>query len=436
MARNKNITIRDDLTTSIPDFRIRQLAAQFGVIQRKRKVDIVVFVWTLILGFAAGTERTLTGLRRTYEKTLGISIAASAFYDRFTKQLVDLLKALVADFIDNLVPPQPSRDKICAAFLDVLVADSTIIRLHDLLQKAYAACRTNHTKAAVKLHTIINVMGRGLRSIRITSERVHDGPVLKAGAWVRGKLLLFDLGYYRFQLFDRITTQGGYFLTRLKDGANPLITAVHTYGAQTLISLHLQEILDHLRRPILDLEVEVQFKRRLYHGRRSSARAQFRLVAIHNESTKRYHLYLTNIPVETVTPQQIAALYSVRWTVELLFREIKKCYRIEQLPSSKRHVVEALIYASILTLAVSRRTFMLVARMKHLEDRMPVERWAIVFHLVASDILLILAGPRRMRRFLWRRLLPFLRREAVDPNISRKLLLQRVHDSFVVKEAA
>jgi putative transposase len=437
MARNKSITIRDALTRRIPDFRIRQLAAQYGVVQRKRKIDIVVFVWTLILGFAAGTERTLAGLRRTYEKTLGIHISASAFYDRFTRELVDMLKALVADFIDDLVPPQPSRDRICAAFLDVLVADSTVIKLHDLLKKAYAACRTNHTKAAAKLHMIINARGRGLWRIRITSERMHDGPVLKAGPWVRGKLLLFDLGYYRFQLFDRIARQGGYFVTRLKEGANPIITAVHLCGTQALVGQHLQEVLGHLRRPILDFEVEVQFRRRSYQDRRSSARARFRLVGIYNELTKRYHLYLTNIPVETVTAQQIAALYSIRWTVELLFRELKHCYRIEQLPSSKRHVVEALLYASILTLAVSRRLFTLVAmRMKHLKDRMPMERWAIVFHVAAWDILLILVGPRCIRRFFWQRIFPFLCYEAIDPNVGRKLLLQRVHDSFAEMEAA
>jgi len=437
MARKKRIAFRKELTRRIPDFRVRQLGAQFGVVQRKRKIDIVDFVWTLILGFATGTERTLAGLRRSYEKATGVRLAASAFYERFSMELVDLLKALVADFVDDLVPPQPGRNQICEAFLDLLVVDSTVIRLHDLLERSYAACRTNHTKAAAKLHTIINVTGRGLRRIKITSQRVHDGPVLRAGPWMKGKLLLFDLGYYRFQLFERISAQGGYFLTRLKEGANPIITAVHTGTAKDLVGRSLQDVLGSLRRPVLDFEVEVAFRRRSYQGRQSGARARFRLVGIRNEQTKRYHLYVTNLPVDTIVPDQIAALYSARWTVELFFRELKHSYRIEQLPSSKRHVVEALLYASILTLAVSRRMLQIVAaRIKHGVDRVPMERWAIVFHAVAPDILLIVVGPRRIRRFLWHRVFLFLRHEAVDPNVSRKLLLQRVHDSFVDKEAA
>lgn len=41
-----------------------------------------------------------------------------------------------------------------------------------------------------------------------------------------GRLLLFDLGYFRYQLFDAIGRQGGYFLTRLKQNANPEIIAL------------------------------------------------------------------------------------------------------------------------------------------------------------------------------------------------------------------
>lgn len=437
MAQGKSNTVRDELTTHIKDFRIRQLAAQYGVVQRERKIDIVAFLWTLILGFATGNERSIAGLRRSYEKTIGVRLAASAFYDRFNKQLVDLLKALVADFVDGLVPLQPGRDRICEAFLDLLAVDSTVIRLHDLLEKAYAACRTNHTKAAAKLHTIINVTGRGLRRLKITSQRVHDGPVLRAGPWVRGKLLLFDLGYYRFQLFQRISAQGGYFLTRLKEGANPIITAVFCGPQKDLIDRPLQDFLGSLRRPVIDFEVEVAFRRRSYGGHRSGARARFRLVGIRHEMTRRYHLYLTNIPVEVVVPEQIAMLYSARWTVELFFRELKQSYRIDQLPSSKRHVVEALLYASILTLAVSRQMLKIVLGKKMDEaTRVPMERWAIVFHVVAPDILLFMVGPRWMRRFVWRRIFLLLRHETIDPNVKRKLLPQRIRESFVDREAA
>jgi hypothetical protein len=54
--------------------------------------------------------------------------------------------------------------------------------------------------------------------VKIPSGREADGPLLRAGKWVRGKLLLFDLGYYRFQLFQCIDREGGFFISLARWG--------------------------------------------------------------------------------------------------------------------------------------------------------------------------------------------------------------------------
>jgi IS4 transposase len=338
-----------------------------------------------------------------------------------------LLKMLVDDVIGCLIPVAGDKDGIFKAFRDVLVADATVIRLNDMLAKGYAACRTNHTKAAAKLHAVINVMGRGLEKIRLTDERTKEGTVLKIGDWVTGRLLIFDLGYYSFQLFDRLDRLKGFFLSRLKETGNPLITDVYLGSGANLVGHNLQDVIGQLRRPVIDCQVQVRFRRRVYRGKRTWTKASFRLVGIRNPVTKRYHLYLTNIPVRTVKAEQIASLYASRWVVELLFRELKSSYRIDDLPSTKKEVVESLIYASILTLAASRQLYMLIAeRRTRRSCRMPEERWGIVFSSVALDVLLILVGPHEVGRVLGWRTLRYMLHEAMDPNVGRPLLLDRV----------
>ena len=97
--------------------------------------------------------------------------------------------------------------------------------MHELLKEAYSACRTNHTKAACKLHLVISVLGKSEQKIRLTEERRRESRVLGIGAWVKGRLLLFDLGYFKYPLFDRINRFGGYFISRLKGLCNPVIVA-------------------------------------------------------------------------------------------------------------------------------------------------------------------------------------------------------------------
>src|SRR4030042_1254777 len=109
--RSRTMTLRHSTPTSsalntlLPSSKIRNRARDTGTMQRMRKIDIVAFVWTLVLGFGDGSARTIAGLRRNFERSTGVHVVPSAFYDRFNRHLVNLLKSLVHDVIDQLIPP-------------------------------------------------------------------------------------------------------------------------------------------------------------------------------------------------------------------------------------------------------------------------------------------------------------------------------------------
>jgi len=373
----------------------------------------------------------LAGLRRAFEKATGTTVVPSAFYGRLTPRLVRLFKAVLGEVMDRTAKMNGAMRGVLANFRDVLLTDSTVIRLHDLLQKAFPACRTNHTQAALKAHIILSVTGRGPASVKVTSERVHDGPVLRAGRWVRDRLLLFDLGYYRFQLFSCIDRQGGYFVTRLKDKANPLITAVYRQwrGCKVeVVGQRLQDVLASLRGKVIDMEVELRFSRREYNGVSSPARARFRLVGVRNSETGDYHLYVTNIPVDKLSAEDVARVYTARWLVEMAFKQLKSHYRLDQMPSSKRHIVEALLYAALITMMASRVLLDYVrSRLRaELADRLPDDRWAAIFSAAAQEILALLVRSAVQAKVLAPFVQAMLLKEAVDPNRRRLRLLARV----------
>ena len=165
MARPHSTGIRRVLNRLVPKARLRRLASETGVVVRDRKIGIVELFWTLVLGFATGGERSLAGLRRAFEKATGTTVVPSAFYDRFTPKLVRLLKTVLGDVMDKTARKNGALRGALACFKDVLLTDSTVIRLHDLLQRAFPACRTNHTLAALKAHVVLSVTGRGPASV-------------------------------------------------------------------------------------------------------------------------------------------------------------------------------------------------------------------------------------------------------------------------------
>ena len=79
MARHKCIGIRETLTTLLPKAEIERLAQESGAVRRRRKVDASAMLWSVLLGFGTGRERTLAGVRRTYESVTGQSLVPSSF---------------------------------------------------------------------------------------------------------------------------------------------------------------------------------------------------------------------------------------------------------------------------------------------------------------------------------------------------------------------
>ena len=124
---------------------------------RERKGDIFVLVWTLVLGFQVGAERTIEGLRQVYQRAAGHMLVRSSFYDRLTKRLAKLLRRLAKDALASQFPGSRMSQGQLATFAEVLAIDATVLRLHDLLARAFQGCRTNHSKAAAKLHIVMNV---------------------------------------------------------------------------------------------------------------------------------------------------------------------------------------------------------------------------------------------------------------------------------------
>ena len=421
MAQALSTTLTQPLTTLLPQEKVEQEAHRLGVVVRRRTVPIHALVWTLVLGFQEGSRRSIATLHWAYQKATGHYLSRSSFYERFTPKFATLLRNLAQEAITSLGPASGVAPQLLASFRELLALDATVVRFHALLAKPYAACRTNHTKAAAKLHVVMNILEGSPSRVKLTPERVHDqAPWRRVGSWVKGSLLLFDLGYFCYHLFHRIDQNGGFFLTRLKANANPKIVAVHRqWRGQSieLVGKRLKEVLPSLRRQVLDVEVAVQFQRRVYLGHQSRARRAFRLIAIRNQETGAYHVYLTNLPADRLPAEDVQAVYALRWQVELLFKALKSHGRLEQLPSSNQAIVEAWVWASVLGVAASQALYRLIRAAVPPERFVPLLRWAAVFCRTAADLLRLLLHPDVSEAH---RLMGLLVKEAMDPNVNRK----------------
>ena len=434
MAQLRDSQIRRSLTTLIAPRRVRALARELGVVRRRRKVDVVALVYALVLGYAASAQRSLAGLRRAYQQATARRLAPSAFYDRFSVRLARLLKQLVHESLQQLAAQRPRLQGVLRTFEQVLVADGTVIRLHEALAPAFPSVWTHHMPASAKLHVVMNAVGRGPSRVRISQGRRQDIRLLQVGRWIRDKLLIFDLGYFHGGLFHRIDQHGGFFLSRMREPTNPVIVESHRPEDARFVGKTLRSVLTQISHDPLDLQGRLSYRNR---RRTVHHTVSVRIVGVWNDREHRYHLYVTNIPSHRLGPEHLSAVYAARWEVELLFRELKSHYRLRDVRSRRRSVTECLIYASLLTLAVSRALHRLFdATRRGLSPQLPLDRGARLFRLVSLDLLDLLVGPAPRRRFLSLRIRRLLIHEAPDPNRHRLLLPARAQLAILAHQAS
>lgn len=423
MPRKSDSPIRDAIGSVLSRPRINRLARELGVVKRQRKVRMMALVGAVVLGFATGAQRSLAGMRRAYERCTGQSLAPSAFYARFTREMAQLLRRLVEDTMAELQQRAPKLKHALARFNQVLVADGSLIKLHKGLAAQFPSVFPNKVGAAAKLHVVINVAGRSARSVQLVAGKRHDVTILKLGPWVAGKLLILDLAYRKGLLYKQIADNRGYFLLRKKQSDDPLITDPRWRGKRlsALVEAFVGKTFD------VDAVVPWQFDRGPNKNRRHTL--PVRVIGQWNADEGHHHFYLTNVPQDMMAAEHVGPIYAARWEVELFFRELKLTHRLEQLPTRKRFVSETLIYAALLSLLLSRR--LRERLLPSAAAAFPVERWARLFATFALDILNVTFGSLRACSADASRLANLLRREAPDPNQTRLNLLARAQTGLL-----
>src|ERR1017187_4495663 len=177
--------------------------------------------------------------------------------------------------------------------------DSTTI---DLCLALFPWAKFRKHKAAVKMHTLLDLHGNIPTFIRISDGKLHDVNVLDDIAMEAGAFYVFDRGYLDFARLYRFTLSAAFFVTRTKE------------------NVVLQRRYSH---PV-DKSTGVRSDQTVVLTTSESARAYpdaLRRISYVDAATNNHLVFLTNnfvLPALT-----IARIYQCRWQVELFFKWIK-----------------------------------------------------------------------------------------------------------------
>ena len=207
----------------------------------------------------------------------------------------------------------------------VYALDSTTI---DLCLSLFDWAPFRSTKAAVKMHTLLDLRGAIPTFIHISDGKMGDVNVLDILPIEAGSFYVMDRGYLDFGRLFKMHQAGAFFVTRAKRGMD----ARRVYSAATDRSTGV--ICDQAIR-LNGFYVSKDYPEHLRRVRYKDPETGKRLVFLTNN---------TALP-----PLTIAALYKSRWQVELFFRWIKQHLRIKRFLGTSENAVKTQIWCAVST---------------------------------------------------------------------------------------
>jgi hypothetical protein len=327
---NQGRTAFSQLISVLPDREFRRCVARYGGDARLRGFSC----WDQYLSMAFAQLTYRDGLRdiEACLRSLGGKLYHMGFRGRVARStLADANDAhdwrIYADFAEVLIRmarPLYASDPIGVELDQSLYAlDSTTI---DLCLSLFPWAKFRKRKAAVKMHTLLDLHGNIPTFISITDGKVHDVNILDEILPEAGAFYVMDRGYVDFERLYLFTLSAAFFVVRTK--SNVLIQRRYSHPVDKTSGVRSDHTV--ILTAFETAQVYPDALRRVHY--------------LDGATSKRFRFLTNNFALPALT---IAQIYKARWQVELFFRWIKQHLRIKAFYGTSENAVKTQIWIAV-----------------------------------------------------------------------------------------
>ena len=212
--------------------------------------------------------------------------------------------------------------------------DSTTI---DLCLSLFPWAEFRTTKAAVKMHTLIDLRGIIPTFVAVTTGKVHDVKMLDEMPVTEDAIYTMDRGYVDFARLYAIHRQGAFFVVRAKD------------------NLRCQRLYSSPKDKEAGVRADQVIALITQKSKKGYPEKLRRVSYVDKERNTRLVFLTNNFEIVATT---VAAIYKQRWQVELFFKWIKQHLRIKAFYGTSINAVKSQIWVALcmyLLVAIAKR---------------------------------------------------------------------------------
>lgn len=354
---NKIVEIRTTLQ-QVFSIEIEEIAQEKEFVQRVSKLTGLKFVEIWVMGFLEKPSASLNYLVQV-AADINVSITKQGLQDRLARGAVDFLLAVLKRCTVQLRNKLPMDLSLLKKFSGIQIVDSSGFGLPDSLQSEFPGSGGDGPKSALKLQVIWDFLhGNFLEIVTQDGTQPDQSFVQHALQILPGWLCLSDLGYFALETIEIIVQTQAYFISRWLAGCGLIDPTTETkfdllsylqHTPHNQIELNLwvglrKRIACRLLVVRLPPEIVEEKRRKL----RDKARRKGRTVSATSLAWLEWNIFITNVPSEWLTLEQISLIYRLRWQIELLFKLWKSECQIDRIAGRIRERVLCEIYAKLI----------------------------------------------------------------------------------------
>ena len=210
------------------------------------------------------------------------------------------------------------------------IFDSTTISLFkDIMKCVGRKPKNGKRKGGIKVHTIINVDETVPKLVWFTHSVTNDHVLLKKLKMDPNTISVFDKGYNDYKAFQKFSDNNSGFVTRIKDNAVYETISNNVIGEE----IHSGVLED----TILELTVK---------NEAGATKLKLRKVRFYDRELKREFEFLCNL--FEMRADLIAAIYKLRWQIELLFKQLKQNFPLKYFLGDNENAIKIQIYCALI----------------------------------------------------------------------------------------
>jgi len=348
-----------DMSKTIQSFfidRADKTAEAVKFVQRKSKLTGSLFLQILVSGFLHNPKSSLNDLSGFSEDRFDLNITPQGIDERINDYALSFVKTVFNTAMNIFRHTGSIPLPLIEQFSAVNITDSTGVTLPETLSDEFPGSGGSASESALKLQLISDFLSGCFKTVTltdgITPDQRYKEHIDKAEP---NSLNLFDLGYFAIEHLKDFAGKGAYFLCRLLQGTGLYMNDGTKVNLLNLLKSEIRDCFEPelclgkimLKCRVCCFRVPEETANLRRRNAVKQAAEKGRTPGHESLELMRWSIFITNVPISMLLLEHTALLYSVRWQIELIFKQWKSRMAIHIISGFRKERILTELYAEL-----------------------------------------------------------------------------------------